>query len=412
MFLGVWTVFEDSRGLWTGVRELRSDPVTGDRRRKKIRRKSKVALKAEMRAIEKQLTIHGDIPKSSSTVSVYMRYWLEHVDQSRPKTRAGYRSKIEQYIVPAIGKLKLDQLMPADVRALENYVVNTLGLSPTSALQTYQILAKGLKDAEREGRVTRNVARLIDPPRRAVVKTTVLDSRQAARVIGSVAEARLGSRWATALLTGMRQGEVLGLEIDRVNLHSSMIDLSWQLQRVSWRHGCGDKCGRIRGTDCPLRKLDAPSDWEHRRLDGGLYLSRPKSRSGWREIPLVEPLRSILERRLSVSATEPNPHGLVWTAEPKADRKGLVLPLDGAPIDPSRDNAAWHRVLEAAEVPDIRLHDARHTAVTVLYDLGISEAVIQSIVGQSTVAVTRAYRHKNRAPLEDAMLRLGAAFTS
>lgn len=407
-FLGKWTVFQDSKGLYTGVRELRADPMTGDRRRKKVRRKNEDDLETEMRRLERLLILHGDVPESSTTVAVYMRHWIDDIDKSRPKTRAGYRSKIEQYIIPAIGKIKLDQLMPADVRRVEHHIVTLKGLSSTSALQAYQILAKALSSAEREGKITRNVARLVDPPVRAVVKSNVLDVEQATKVLGSIVTDRLGSRWATALLTGMRQGEALGLELDRVNLQTRVIDLSWQLQRVNWRHGCNGKCGRKRGTDCPVRLLDAPPNWEHRHLTGGLYLSRPKSRSGWREIPLVEPLVSILERRIAEAAAEPNPYGLMWTAEPKATTQGVLLPLDGSPLDPSRDNAAWHKVLEAAEVPDMRLHDARHTAVTFLYDLGVPEAIIQAIVGQSVIAVTRGYRHNNLEPLLKALEELGA----
>jgi len=287
--------------------------------------------------------------------------------------------------------------------------VDTKGLSSTSARQTYQILSKALKDALREGRVTRNVASLVDPPPRAVPQLAELTADEAKTVIRHVAyDHRLGSRWAAALLIGARQGELLGLEIDRVDFTRNTIDLDWQLQRVTWLHGCGGKCGRKRGTDCPDRRLDARADWEHRHVTGGLYLSRPKSRAGWRVIPLVDPLRTILERRVAVAADEPNPHGLMWTADPKQSKGGnrAVLPLDGSPIDPSRDNAAWHRLLADAGVTDVRLHDARHTAVTLMFDLGIPETTIQDIVGQSTIASTRGYRHKNRQLAADALERV------
>ena len=207
------------------------------------------------------------------------------------------------------------------------------------------------------------------------------------------------------------------MELDRISDH---FELAWQLQRISWVHGCGDRsgtdktgraifrCGRSRPGDCPERRLDAPPDWEHRHLTGSLYLTRPKSRAGWRVIPLVDPLRSIVERRIEHAAAEPNPHGLLWTAEPKQSRATHeVQPLDGMPIDPSKDNSAWHAVLERATVPQVRLHDARHTAVTLLSAAGVPLEVIQDIVGQSTVAVTLGYRHRLSAPMAEALTRLG-----
>jgi len=227
----------------------------------------------------------------------------------------------------------------------------------------------------------------------------------------------MGSRWAAALLTGARQGELLGLELDRV---TDRLDLSWQLQRLTWSHGCSPRdpetarCGRTRGTDCPDRFLRAPEDHEHRHLTGGLWLSRPKSRAGWRDIPLVEPLRSIIERRLAVSAQEPNPHGLLWTAERKKDPYVEELrPLDGSPIDPAKDNYAWHRLLAAAGVRDARLHDARHTTADLLLEAGVSEPVIMEILGQSTLSVMRGYLSRgNHALLGDALSKVSALLTS
>ena len=72
------------------------------------------------------------------------------------------------------------------------------GLSSTTALQAYQILATALRDAEREGRVVRNVARLVRPPRRAAKQTQVLTAEEGIRVLESVVDDRLGSRWAAA----------------------------------------------------------------------------------------------------------------------------------------------------------------------------------------------------------------------
>jgi len=186
------------------------------------------------------------------------------------------------------------------------------------------------------------------------------------------------------------------------------LDLSWQLQRLSWQHGCDGDCGRKRGTDCPARTLKGPADWEHRHVTGGLWLARPKSDAGRRLLPLVEPLKSILMQRIEVAATEPNPHGFVWTSDPKKDRHGRVLPLDGSPLDPSPDSKAWDALLKRAGVTDVRLHDARHVTASLLNKAGVDQATRMAILGHSSPAMTQHYTDVDLGQLGSALTSMSA----
>jgi integrase len=163
-----------------------------------------------------------------------------------------------------------------------------------------------------------------------------------------------------------------------------VLDISWQLQRLPVANG---------------RPL-GPADFEYRPLEGGLYLTRPKSSAGWREIPLVDPLRSMIERHLA--HVPAGPHGLLF------DRG------DGRPIDPDQDSAAWRRLLVETEIArDVNQHGLRHTAVDLLYLAGVPEDIIQQIVGQSVLAITRGYRTRGevqRQRLFSAMDAFSAQF--
>ncbi|WP_176491637.1 tyrosine-type recombinase/integrase [Curtobacterium sp. 'Ferrero'] len=350
----------------------------------------------------------------SEPLESWIRFWFAHIHSKRiaPKTIASYRTSIEQYIVPAIGKTRLDKLTPQHVRKVEDYI-RSKGLGGASAQQAHRVLSLALRDAMRDGRVTRNVATLVDLPKKKLPTMTVLDAAEGIRLLESVQHDRLGSRVAAALLTGARQGELLGLELDRV---SDELDLSWQLKRFSWSHGCDPlkrwkrSCGERQGAKCPARYLDAPEDREYRHLEGGLWLSRPKSEAGWRIIPLVDPLRSIIERRVETAASEPNPHGLLWTSDPN----GRIGTLTGRPIDPRDDNRAWHTALRTAGLPDATLHSARHTAVDLLYTAeDVDEATIAELVGHSTYLMSRKYRTRgNRRNLRDALIRAYKPFTT
>lgn len=329
-----------------------------------------------------------------------------HSKKIAPKTIAAYRTSIEQYIVPAIGAVHLRSLTPMHVGLVEKFIRDR-GLGGASAQQAHRVLSLALRDAVRYEHIPRNVAALVGTPKKKPAQLAVLTADDGARILETVRNERLGSRVAAALLTGARQGELLGLEVDRV---TDELDLSWQLKRFSWSHGCRKddravaRCDAKQGSKCPERYLDASEDREYRHLTGGLWLSRPKSAAEWRVVPLVDPLRASVEQRLQVAATEPNPHGLLWTSDPKTSRLQGRLDLDGSPIDPRDDNRRWRDILTRAGVHDARLHDARHTTVDLLYRAGVSEATISDIVGHSTVAMSRAYRSRGDRAAQRAAL--------
>jgi len=355
-----------------------------------------------IRATKAELEKLGDLPTKTQTLEDWLNFWFTtmHVNEVRPKTAATYRSLIQGHIIPIIGNVPLNKLTTAHVRRVEKAITDK-GLSSTTAMQTYRILRVALRDAFNDGRVVENIAIRARAPRRAKKQLTVLSAADGLKVLQTVTQDRLGSRWAAALLTGGRQGELIGLELDRVG---DDLDLSWQLQRISWEHGCRNECGQ-RATNCPARKITAPHDWERRYLQGGLWLSRPKSAAGYRIIPLVDPLRSIIEQRIEASKGEPNPHGLLWTADPS--EKGR-RPVDGSPIDPKYDNYAWHHVLKRAGVPDARLHDARHTTASLLGKARVPREVITAILGHSTYAQSREYMDVDREQLVAGMKGMSA----
>lgn len=387
---------------WQAVVELPQHD--GQRRRKVVRSKSQATALKKLNELKRDLAKTGDMPTASQTLETWLTYWFNNVHAPRivAKTAATHRGLVFNHIIPAIGKTRLDKLAASDVRKMHNAITSKVQpkgknkgrpYSSTTALQAHRVLSKALRDAERDGRVTRNVATLTDAPKRERTQLVTLTADDGVQILLKAAhDPRMGSRWAAALLTGARQGELLGLEIDRV---TDVIDLSWQLQRLSWEHGCGGQCGSTRGTDCPDRRVHAPAGWEHRHVTGGLWLSRPKSAAGWRLVPLVEPLRSIMARRIEAAASEPNPYGLVWTTDA------------GNPIDPRADNLAWHQMLADAGVRDARLHDARHATVDLLYEAAVPEPVITEIVGHSTIGMSRRYKSRgNQQQLRDAMTRM------
>ena len=395
---GEGSVFKDARGLWTAKIEL--PPAEGKRRRKVIRRKDKGELLAELRKMQAELHQRGDLPTASKTVEAWFSYWLENVASREvtPGTLAGYRGVVKNHIVPGLGAAtRLDRVSAVIVRRMHDRMTEA-GLSSTYALNAHNIGSSALKSAVREGVIGTNPFNMVSPPRKTVAQLDVLDLDESVRLLEVLSGRPDGAQRATSLLAGARRGEVIGLEVDRVE---DVLDLSWQLRRLPWSHGCGGRCGFKRGGDCPDRRIDARADYEYRQIKGGLFWTRPKSRKGWRIIPLVDPLRPILERH--VSAMESNEHGLVFTRP------------NGDPIDPDDDSASWRELMKATfgEDRNVRLHDLRHAAADLMYLAGVDEDIIQEILGHSVRATTRAYKKRgNTQRLVAAMEKMGALVSS
>ena len=395
---GTGSVFQRADGMWIARIDL---PAEGTRRRRKqVARKRKDDAVRALREMRKELDRTGDLPTASPTVASWMDQWFARVAAPtlKPRTAATYRSYIDRYIAPSIGRTRLDKLTVAHVYRMHE-AMDAQGLSSTTALQAHRILAKSLGDAEREGRVGRNVAALATAPRKRHAVRPALTSAQAATLLQSVADdPHQAARWSLALLAGLRQGEALGLTADALDLRAGLLTVSWQIQRLKWEHGCekrGERwsCGKVRAGSCPQRHVPIPHDQEATEV-AGLWLTRPKSRAGWREVPTVGVLHEVLTRYLDTV-----PLGM----------SGLILHrADGRPIDPAQDTKAWDAALRKAGLPDVPLHSARHTCSSLLAELGVPEHIRMQILGHSSATVTRGYTHLTGAEAADAMGRLSA----
>lgn len=365
-------VYQRADGLWCASVELPSPD--GKRRRKVICRRDKGAVITELRAAKKELEKLGNLETRSTPLNDWAAHWLERIAPKdiKPRTLAGYKTVINGYVLPILGKKTLNKITAQDVRRLhdtmaatpkdpklrdvkpEDWPADTVMLSSTYILLAHNALSVMLNAAMNEGKISNNPCDMVSRPRKRKLEQQALTLPQSIDLLRYVLGSKNGAMWATFLLTGARRGEIIGLEWDRV---TDSLDLSWQLQRIT-------------------NIKDVPNDFEYRQVKSTLYLTRPKSSSGWRVIPLVEPLKSILEM-----------HGQ------QRNQDGLVFHEDDRPWDPDRVTKAWKQLMRDAGLPeDVVLHGARHTCVDLLYAAGVPEDLIQAIVGHSTRAMTRSYK--------------------
>lgn len=343
--------------------------VTGWRDGKPIRKKvsgsSKASVKAKIRKVQEQLTA-GELPKGRiPTVEEWMTYWLDQiaVHKVRPSTLRGYRTSVSCYITPLLGHHRLDRLTPEHIANAWRHLqdVGRPGaekpepLSPTTALQAHRILARALKVAHQRGVVTRNVATLLDAPTPADTEFEVLDEEQARTVLTLVHGRRNAARWSVALALGLRQGEALGLRWEDLDLDAGVIHVRKAL-------------GRVKGK--------------------GLVLGPVKSRAGKRRFGIPAQLLTQLRAHRVAQNEERLFAGSKWE-----DGNFVFARPDGRPIDPKRDWQDWKDILAEAGLPSIRLHDARHTAATLMLAQGVPTRVAMEILGHSRITITQGYQH-------------------
>jgi integrase len=401
--------------MWVGSIDV--GWVNGKRKRVTVSAKSQADALDKFAKAKAAVAAAGGVLPTKLTVEAWLTYWLDHIaaERDRPRTVQSYRSIIERHLIPALGKKRLDQLTPQHVRqllrTLERGTDTQKPLSASMVTKIHVVLKGALTDAMREEHVTRNVATLVEKPRSGAVRDRGAYTIDQARTLLTVLAAHPdASRWATALLLGPRPGEVLGLQIDRVNLAAGEVRIDRQLQRIPYRHGCGSKqstlngasgwpCGRRFGGDCPQRELAIPRGFLCEPIDGSVCLTLPKSKAGERTAPLTPGLVELYQTQIERQAHRVNPHGLMWTRD------------DGRPLDAKEDRKAWAALVKSAGLPPLDLYAARHTAVTMLLEGGTDVKVVGQLVGHTNPTTTRGYQHVTSAVARAAIEQHSARMT-
>ena len=159
-----------------------------------------------------------------------------------------------------------------------------------------------------------------------------------------------------------------------------------------YQHGCGDRCGRKPGY-CP-QKINTRRETKD-----------TKSRAGRRSIGVPKPLLDLLARHRCEQERERQAAADLWV------EKGYVFTTPtGEPLSPNTDHHQWKALLKAAGIRDGRLHDAHHTAGTVLLILGVPDTVVDVIMGWEpgqSARMRRRYQHLTDRVLKDTADKIG-----
>jgi integrase len=388
---GASSIYQGSDGYWHGRVTIGvRDDGRPDRRHVQARTKAEVT--AKVRDLERQRdnkTIRK--PGHAWTVAEWLTHWVENIAAPfvRENTLAGYRVAVNKHLIPGIGAHRLSRLEPEHLERLYVKMMRS-GSSPGTAHQAHRTVRTALNEAVRRGHIARNPAVLAKAPRISEDEVEPYSIEEVKKILEAAQQTRNGARWALALALGLRQGEALGLKWSDVDLVNGTLVVRRARLRPRWAHGCDGNCGHPQAGHCPQRRpLRAET-------------SDTKSRAGRRSIGLPDELVALLHQHERQQAWERRRARQLW------EEGGWVFATaTGRPLNPRTDYDEWKRLLAVAGVRDGRLHDARHTAATVLLLLGVPERAVMGVMGWSNSAMATRYQHITDAVRRDVAQRVG-----
>jgi integrase len=371
---GESSIFKGEDGRWHGFVSM-GKKDNGRRDRRHVSGAKRADVVAKVRAIEtKRDAGMVEAPGRAPTVGEWLDHWLDHIAarKVRARTLESYRSTVRLHLRPGVGHHRLDRLQPEHLERLYANLADK-GLSPASILRAHRVLSRALKVASQRGKVARNVATLVDPP---VVKrpgtAMPLSAQEVRRVMAAAQAHRNAARWTVAMAVGLRQSEALALRWADVDLEHATLTV---------RRGV------------------------HRVRGHGLVYEEPKADRSRRTLALPTPLVEALRAHRAAQLEERLAAGAEW-----ADLDLIFAQPNGKAIERKSDWRAWKALLQEAGVRDVRLHDGRHTAATLLLSEGVHPRVVMEVLGHAQMRTTTdTYSHVMPALGRDAADRMGRA---
>jgi integrase len=370
---GEGSVYKQRNGLWAATISIEGEKrkYFYGKTRKEVQEKLAAALQEQKQGML--------VATPQQTVGQFLTDWLEHSHKYsvRPRTYERYEEAIRLHLSPVLGKYKLQKLSAQHVQAFYAKMAGE-GLSPSTVNYYHSVLHNALGTAVKWGLVPRNVCDLVTPPRKARFEIQPFTPEQ----VQSFCDATRGHKWEAlftlALATGMRQGELLGLKWQDINFSTGTLQVRRILTRV-------------------------PS-----RTSVKVFIeAEPKTQHSRRSITIASFALESLQQHRQRQEEARKKAGECWQ-----DHDYVFCTLTGTHLRPNHVVDEFKKLLKKADLPDIRFHDLRHSAATLLLGLGVHPKVVQELLGHTQISMTMdIYSHVLPSMQQDAASKLNTLFT-
>jgi integrase len=330
--------------------------------------------RAELSRIRHQSTEGTYVQPSKITVNQYLDEYLVGATRNRrASTKANYRDALKP-VRARLGDRPLQSITKADVEQLVDWMLTAgrkrsgkpgTGLGARSVRLTLGRLKAAFEMAVDEGKLVRNVVRLVTPPEYEPSERDTWSQAEVRTFLRAAASDRLHAAWRLSLY-GLRRGEVLGLRWSDIDLKARTLTVN-QARVLA---------------DCKVR------------------VEPPKSRNGKRTLPLDGALVTALTELRKQQARESAAHGTLYRAGLAAldwytpGDEYVITDELGIPVHPEWYSDEFARLLKRAALRKIRLHDSRHTTLSLMEKAKVPISVISKWAGHYDAAFTmRTYVH-------------------
>jgi integrase len=337
-------------GLWEGKISLGYDG-DGKRNRRTVYAQTKSGLQKKIREIQSDFALGQLADKSNLTVEGWLQNWLIIV---KAKTSVTTYDRYEQltrlHLVPHLGMVKLQALTPIHVNAFFAKLERA-GESIWTRKMTGAVLHNAMRQAMRMRYIMTNPCADVPRPKPGEKEMAILIEEQVKVFLATAERRRLFALFALALGSGMRQGELFGLQWPDIDFDKGTLTIRRSLAQIK----------------------------------GEFILKEPKSKASKRTIRLPPfAIDALLNhRRLMLTEGQDVKTGTVFVT-----KTGQYL------LRSNMIRQVFKPILRAADLPMIRFHDLRHTHASVLLAHGESIKAVSRRLGHSDVALTlRVYAH-------------------
>ena len=334
---GSGTVKLRSDGRWEGQLRLAGGA------RKYVYARSRADVVVRLREERWRLDFGIPVRAQGLLLGTYIKEWLAVTrSRVRPRTYDAYELSLHR-IERLLGAIPLTRLNPHLIQRAYGELLAG-GLSPRTVLHSHAVLHRALKQARHWGLTNALPTELVAVPRPRQREMRALSAAQLSTLLASSRSSHWYPLWVLLGTAGLRIGEALGLKWNDVDLDTGRLQVRRALQRQRGR---------------------------------GLVFVEPKSYRSRRMVCLC---------RLAVEA--------LLELRGSSDRELVFLNRRGLAQDSSSVTDALKVALGRAGLPQIRVHDLRHTTATVLLEAGTHPKLVQDLLGHSTVALTlNTYSH-------------------
>jgi integrase len=334
----------------------------------------------ELSRIRHETNLGSYVRPSKETLNSYLDDYLKGATRGRrASTKRNYQDALRP-VRERLGTRTLQSISKADVEELVDWMLTSgrrrggkpgTGLSGRTVRLTLGRLTAALESAVLEGKIVRNVARLVTPPEHVKRERETWSKAEVKKFLTKASRERLHAAWRLSLY-GLRRGEVLGLRWSDIDLRAKTLTVNQSRVLVEYR----------------------------------VLIEEPKSHNGKRTLPLDDELVAALTALRKSQAQESADAGTAYQSGLAAldwyqGGEYVITNETGIPVHPEWYSDEFGRLLRRVGLRRITLHDSRHTTLTLMEHAGVPISIISKWAGHYDSAFTqKTYVHASNEDLQ------------